>query len=129
MRNTLQRNEEQRQQHEVQRQQLEMQRQGVEVQLRQAQKMDAMGGLEGGVAHDFNNLLTVVKGNSALLVEGLQSDDRLLGRTQQIENAADRAASLTRQLLSFCRMHALLPKILALIMLVSEMCELLRRLS
>ena len=121
MRNTLQRNEEQRQQHEVQRQQLEGQ-------LRQAQKMDAMGRLAGGVAHDFNNLLTVIKGNSSLLVERLQSDDQLLGRTQQIENAADRAASLTRQLLAFCRMQVLQPKILDLNMLVSEMCKLLRRL-
>src|SRR6266700_2844726 len=121
MRNTLQRNEEQRQQHEIQRQQLE-------VQLRQAQKMDAMGRLAGGVAHDFNNLLTIIKGNSGLLVECLQSDDRLLGRTQQIENAADRAASLTRQLLAFCRMQVLQPKILDLNMLVSEMCKLLRRL-
>src|SRR5438270_1348634 len=121
MRNTLQRNEEQRQQHEIQRQQLE-------VQLRQAQKMDAMGRLAGGVAHDFNNLLTVIKGKSSLLLEFLQSDERLLGRMQQIENAADRAASLTRQLLAFCRMQVLQPKILDLNMLVSEMCKLLRRL-
>jgi len=128
MRNTLQRNEEQRQQHEEQRQQLEGQRQQLEGQLRQAQKMDAMGRLAGGVAHDFNNLLTVIKGNSSLLVESLQSDERLLGRTQQIESAADRAASLTRQLLAFCRMQVLQPKILDLNMLVSEMCKLLRRL-
>ncbi len=121
MRNTLQRNE-------VQRQQLEVQRQQLEGQLRQAQKMDAMGRLAGGVAHDFNNLLTVIKGNSSLLIECLQSDDRLLGRTQQIESAADRAASLTRQLLAFCRMQVLQPKILDLNMLVSEMCKLLRRL-
>ena len=119
MRNTLQRNEEQRQQHEIQRQQLE-------VQLRQAQKMDAMGRLTGGVAHDFNNLLTVIKGNSSLLVDCLQSDDRLLGRMEQIENAADRAASLTRQLLAFCRMQVLQPKILDLNILVAEMCKLLR---
>src|SRR5713226_9787350 len=128
MRNTLQRNEEQRQQHELQRQQLEVQRQQLEGQLRQSQKMDAMGRLAGGVAHDFNNLLTVIKGNSSLLLESLQSDDRLLGRTQQIESAADRAASLTRQLLAFCRMQVLEPKILDLNMLVSEMCKLLRRL-
>src|SRR5207302_8148867 len=92
------------------------------------QKMDAMGRLAGGVAHDFNILLTVIKGNSSLLVERLQSHDQLLGRTQQIENAADRAASLTRQLLAFCRMQVLQPKILDLNMLVSEMCKLLRRL-
>jgi signal transduction histidine kinase/CheY-like chemotaxis protein len=128
MRNTLQRNEEQRQQHEVQREQLEVQRQQLEGQLRQAQKMDAMGRLAGGVAHDFNNLLTVIKGNSSLLIEGLQSDDRLLGRTLQIENAADRAASLTRQLLAFCRMQVLQPKILDLNMLVSDTYKLLRRL-
>jgi signal transduction histidine kinase len=128
MRNTLQRNEGQRQLHEEQREQLEVQRQQLEGQLRQAQKMDAMGRLAGGVAHDFNNLLTVIKGNSSLLVEYLQSDDRLLGRIQQIENAADRAASLTRQLLAFCRMQVLQPKILDLNMLVSEMCKLLRRL-
>lgn len=121
MRGTLQKNEVQRQQHEAQRQQLEGQ-------LRQAQKMDAMGRLAGGVAHDFNNLLTVIKGNSTLLVERLQSDDRLLGCTRQIESAADRAASLTRQLLAFCRMQVLQPKILDLNVLVSEMCKLLRRL-
>src|SRR5882757_2162984 len=68
------------------------------------------------------------KGNSSLLVECLQSDDRLLGRTRQIESAADRAASLTRQLLAFCRMQVLEPKILDLNVLVSEMCKLLRRL-
>lgn len=128
MRNTLRRNEVQRQQHEVQRQQLEGQRQQLEGQLRQTQKMDAMGRLAGGVAHDFNNLLTVIKGNSSLLVEGLQSNNLLLGRTQQIESAADRAASLTRQLLAFCRMQVLEPKILDLNMMVSEMCKLLRRL-
>ena len=121
MRSTLQSNEVQRQQHEVQRQQLEGQ-------LRQAQKMDAMGRLAGGVAHDFNNLLTVIKGNSGLLVEGLQSNDRLLGCTRHIESAADRATSLTRQLLAFCRMQVLQPKILDLNVMVSEMCKLLRRL-
>ena len=121
MRNTLQRNEIQRQQDEAQRQQLERE-------LRQAQKMDAMGRLAGGVAHDFNNLLTVIKGNSTLLIERMQSDARLLGCTRQIESAADRAASLTRQLLAFCRMQVLQPKILDLNGLVSEMCKLLRRL-
>lgn len=121
MRRTLQINEVQRQQDEAQRQQLEGQ-------LRQAQKMDAMGRLAGGVAHDFNNLLTVIKGNSGLLVERLQSNDQLIGCTRQIESAADRAAALTRQLLAFCRMQVLQPKVIDLNMLVSEMCKLLRRL-
>ena len=128
MRNTLQRNEVQRRQDETQKQQLEGQRLQLEGQLRQAQKMDAMGRLAGGVAHDFNNLLTVIKGNSSLLVERLQSDERLLGCTRQIESAADRAASLTRQLLAFCRMQVLQPKIMDLNMQVSDMCKLLRRL-
>ncbi|MGB6498106.1 MAG: ATP-binding protein, partial [Candidatus Acidiferrum sp.] len=103
-------------------------KQQLEGQLRQAQKMDAMGRLAGGVAHDFNNLLTVIKGNSGLLVEKLQSDERMSACTRQIESAADRAASLTRQLLAFCRMQVLQPRIIDLNMLVSEMCKLLRRL-
>jgi signal transduction histidine kinase len=85
--------------------------------------------LAGGVAHDFNNLLTVIKGNSSLLLEKLQPGDPFLGYTRQIESAADRAASLTRQLLAFCRMQVLQPKILDLNALVSEMCKLLRRLT
>ena len=105
------------------------QRQQLERQLRQAQKMDAMGRLAGGVAHDFNNLLTVIKGNSSLLLERLQPGDPFAGYTRQIESAADRAASLTRQLLAFCRMQVLQPKILDLNALVSEMCKLLRRLT
>lgn len=105
------------------------QRQQLEGQLRQAQKMDAMGRLAGGVAHDFNNLLTVIKGNSSLLLERMQPGDAFLGYTRQIESAADRAASLTRQLLAFCRMQVLQPQILDLNALVSEMCKLLRRLT
>lgn len=114
MRLTLQRNEAQKQE--------------LEGQLRQAQKMDAMGRLAGGVAHDFNNLLTVIKGNSSLLAERLPSDGNLTALTRQIDGAADRAVALTRQLLAFCRMQVLQPKILDLNQLVSEMCKLLRRL-
>ena len=114
MRGTLQRNDTQKQQ--------------LEGQLRQAQKMDAMGRLAGGVAHDFNNLLTVIKGNSSLQLERLPSGDPLLATARQIESAADRAASLTRQLLAFCRMQVLQPRIFDLNALVSEMCKLLRRL-
>jgi signal transduction histidine kinase len=108
--------------------QTEIQKQELEGQLRQSQKMEAMGRLAGGVAHDFNNLLTVIKGNTSFLAERLGSEHRLIKLTTQIDGAADRAVSLTRQLLAFCRMQVLQPKILDLNELVSEMCKLLRRL-
>jgi len=106
----------------------EIQKQELEGQLRQSQKMEAMGRLAGGVAHDFNNLLTVIKGNSTILADRLGTEHRLIKLTTQIDSAADRAVSLTRQLLAFCRMQVLQPKILDLNELVSEMCKLLRRL-
>jgi signal transduction histidine kinase len=108
--------------------QTESQKQELEGQLRQSQKMEAMGRLAGGVAHDFNNLLTVIKGNTSFLAERLGPEHRLIKLTTQIDGAADRAVSLTRQLLAFCRMQVLQPKILDLNELVSEMCKLLRRL-
>src|SRR3989449_2371546 len=114
MRGTLQENDSQRQQ--------------LEDQLRQSQKMDALGRLAGGVAHDFNNLLTVIKGHGDLLLGRLEPADSLHMSGVQIVKAADRAASLTRQLLAFCRMQLLQPKVLDLNALVSEMCSLLRRL-
>jgi signal transduction histidine kinase/ActR/RegA family two-component response regulator len=114
MRGTLQRNEEQRVQ--------------LEEQLRQAQKMDALGRLAGGVAHDFNNLLTVIKGHSGLLIDRMNPADALYGSTQQIVKTADRAASLTRQLLAFSRMQVLQPRIVDLNALVADMSKLLQRL-
>lgn len=74
---------------------------GLEEQFRQAQKMDAIGRLAGGVAHDFNNLLTVINGNVALLKEGITSD--AVDLLSEIEQAGQRAAGLTRQLLLFSR--------------------------
>ena len=114
MRNSLQRNEANRRQ--------------LEAQLRQAQRMEAMGRLAGGVAHDFNNLLTVIKGHSDLLLERLSSLDTLSGSSRQIAKAADRAASLTRQLLAFSRMQVLQPKVLELNSLVADMGKMLTRL-
>ena len=106
----------------------ELQKQLLEDQLRQSQKMEAMGRLAGGVAHDFNNLLTVIKGHSGLLLDHLPPSDPFHGSARQIEKAAGRAAALTRQLLAFCRMQVLQPKVLDLNALVSEMSSLLKRL-
>jgi signal transduction histidine kinase/CheY-like chemotaxis protein len=100
----------------------------LENQLRQAQKMEAMGRLAGGVAHDFNNLLTIIKGHSEFLLDRLEPANPLRGSSLQIEKAADRAASLTRQLLAFSRMQVLQPKVLDLNALISEMGKLLTRL-
>jgi signal transduction histidine kinase/ActR/RegA family two-component response regulator len=104
------------------------QREKLENQLRQAQKMEALGRLAGGVAHDFNNLLTVIRGHSELLLERLQPTDNLYNHTQQIRKTSDRAAALTRQLLAFSRMQVLEPKVLDVNQLIIEMAKLLRRL-
>lgn len=106
----------------------EAKRQELERQLRQAQRMEAMGRLAGGVAHDFNNLLTVIKGHSSLLRERLGADDASAENGRQIEKAADRAASLTRQLLAFSRMQLLQPKVVDLNGLVADMEKMLGRL-
>lgn len=106
----------------------ETQRQKLEDHLRQSQKMEAIGRLAGGVAHDFNNLLTVIKGHSNLMLEHLEPTDALYSGSRQIEQAADRAASLTRQLLAFCRMQILQPKVLDVNALVSDMAKMLSRL-
>jgi len=106
----------------------EAQRQKLEDHLRRSQKMEAIGRLAGGVAHDFNNLLTVIKGHTALMLEQLQPGDALYSGGRQIERAADRAASLTRQLLAFCRMQVLQPKVLDVNALISDMAKMLTRL-
>jgi signal transduction histidine kinase len=106
----------------------ETQREKLEGQLRQAQKMEALGRLAGGVAHDFNNLLTVIRGHSELLLDRLQPSDALYNHSQQIKKTSDRAAALTRQLLAFSRMQVLQPKVLDVNELLAEMSKLLRRL-
>lgn len=103
-------------------------KQSLEDQLRQSQKMDALGRLAGGVAHDFNNLLTIIKGHSGLLLDFLHPSTASHKNCEQIAKAADRAASLTRQLLIFSRGQALEPKVLDLNPLVADMDKLLKRL-
>ena len=99
----------------------------LELQLRQAQKMEAIGRLAGGIAHDFNNLLMVISGYSEFLLERLGPDPRLRGPAQEISNATQRATSLTRQLLAFSRKQMLAPKVLDLNEVVAENLKMLTR--
>ena len=103
------------------------QRHQLEEQLRQAQKIEAVGRLAGGVAHDFNNLLNVITGYGQMLFRRL-GDGPEREKTRAILQAADRAAGLTRQLLAFSRKQVLEPKVLDLNVVVSGMDEMLRRL-
>jgi PAS domain S-box-containing protein len=99
----------------------------LEQQLRQAQKMEAIGRLAGGIAHDFNNLLMVISGYCEFLIEGTANDPKLHGPAQEIANAADRATALTRQLLAFSRKQMLAPKVLDLNAIVTENMKMLTR--
>jgi signal transduction histidine kinase/CheY-like chemotaxis protein len=97
----------------------------LETQLRQAQKMEAVGRLAGGVAHDFNNLLMVIKGHSELLMERTASEHPDFRKIDQIKKAADRAAGLTRQLLAFSRMQVMQPRVMDLNCTITEMGKML----
>ena len=106
-------------------------RKKLEEQFRQSQKMEAVGRLAGGVAHDFNNLLTVITGYCQMMVDrlfpppGRRSDDLRQGPPK----AADRATTLTKQLLAFSRQQIVLPKVVALDALVRDMDQMLKRLA
>lgn len=103
-------------------------RKQLEAQLLQSQKMEAMGRLVAGVAHDFNNLLLVIKSHSFFLRNSLSHDEQLAEAAKEIDDAADRAASLTSQLLAFVRRQVLQPKVLDLNAVVGDISTLLRRL-
>jgi two-component system cell cycle sensor histidine kinase/response regulator CckA len=103
-------------------------RKQLEEQLRQAQKMEAVGRLAGGIAHDFNNLLMVIQGYADLLADRVPTGDPLRRNAEQIQMAAQRATSLTRQLLAFSRKQMLAPKVLNIQTVVSDMEKILRRL-
>jgi PAS domain S-box-containing protein len=100
----------------------------LEEQLRQAQKMEAIGQLAGGVAHDFNNLLTVINGYSQMLAEGLGPDSAWRAVAEEVLRAGERAADLTRQLLAFSRKQMLRPQPLDLNAVLANGERLLRRL-
>jgi PAS domain S-box-containing protein len=103
-------------------------RKRIEAQYLQAQKMESIGRLAGGVAHDFNNLLTVINGYSAMLLSQLPAENKSRHALQQILTAGERAAELTRKLLTFSRKQVVRPKPVSLNLLVAEAEKMLVRL-
>ncbi len=99
----------------------------LEDQLRQSQKMEAIGQLAGGVAHDFNNILTVIHGHASLLLQADLSDPNMTRSARQIVLAAERAAGLTRQLLTFGRRQMIQPRRLDMNSVVANMTRMLGR--
>jgi PAS domain S-box-containing protein len=104
-------------------------RRRLEEQLRQAQKMEVVGQLAGGVAHDFNNLLTAILGYCHLMLDETAEGDPMRADLLEIQAAGDRAAALTRQLLAFSRRQMLQPRIVDINALVRQFEKLLRRLT
>ncbi len=99
----------------------------LQEQLRQSQKMEAIGKLSGGIAHDFNNLLTVIKGYSQLSLLALKEDDPLKANIEQIQRASDRASDLTRQVLTFSRRQIMEFKVLDLNTILQNLEKMLHR--
>ena len=100
----------------------------LQAQLAQAQKMESIGRLAGGVAHDFNNLLTVIRGNADLVLARLAPDDPVRAELSEVIDAADSAASLTRQLLAFSRKQVIDPQLLDLGEVIARVERMLARL-
>lgn len=99
-----------------------------DIQLQQAQKMEAVGRLAGGVAHDFNNLLTVIRGYSELIAKAVDENGPIRAQVGEVLNAADRASRLTSQLLTFSRKQVLELRLVKLDQIVSSVGKLLQRL-
>jgi two-component system, cell cycle sensor histidine kinase and response regulator CckA len=103
-------------------------RKHLEEQFRQAHKMEAVGRLAGGVAHDFNNVLTIIRAQTEFLLADLSANDARRSDVLEIQSAADRAASFTRQLLAFSRRQLLQPEVLDLNTIIAGMEMMVRRL-
>ena len=103
-------------------------REKLQLQLSQAQKMESIGRLAGGVAHDFNNMLAVILGNVEMAMEQIEPTHALHAELQEVRKAAERSADLTRQLLAFARKQTVVPKVLDLNETVEGMLKMLRRL-
>ena len=110
------------------RRQQEKERVNLEAQLQQAQKMESVGRLAGGVAHDFNNMLGVIIGHADLLLDSLDPDTPLHADLTEIRNAGERSADLTRQLLAFARKQTVMPKVIDLNKTLAGMARMLERL-
>jgi PAS domain S-box-containing protein len=112
----------------TERKRAEEEKEELQAQLRQAQKMEAVGRLAGGVAHDFNNMLFVIKGYAEMAMKKVDPADRLHHDLQEIQTAAQRSADLTRQLLAFARKQTASPKVLDLNDTAASMLKMLQRL-
>lgn len=99
-----------------------------EKQLRQAQKMEAVGRLAGGLAHDFNNLLTVIMGHAQVLLNDMEANHPFRTKVEEMQKAGDRAATLIRQLLTFSRKQPSTPKVLSVNPLITNFETMMRRL-
>ncbi len=106
----------------------EDERKQLQIQLAQAQKMESVGRLAGGVAHDFNNMLGVIIGHAEMTLDQFSDDDPMRADIEEIRKAAQRSADLTRQLLAFARKQAITPKVVNLNDAISGMLKMLRRL-
>ncbi|MFP4499656.1 MAG: PAS domain S-box protein [Candidatus Hydrogenedentota bacterium] len=112
----------------TERKQAEEERERLGAQLMQAQKMESVGRLAGGVAHDFNNMLNVILGHTELAIDALSAESPLRGDLEEIQKAAERSANLTRQLLAFARKQTIAPKVLDLNETIATMLTMLQRL-
>ncbi|MBE0584642.1 MAG: response regulator, partial [Desulfofustis sp.] len=110
------------------RKQAEVEKEKLEVQLHQAQKMESVGRLAGGVAHDFNNMLGVILGHTEMALEEIDPSTPLYSRLHAIQYAAERSADLTRQMLAFARKQTVAPKVIDINNTVEGMLKMLRRL-
>jgi signal transduction histidine kinase/ActR/RegA family two-component response regulator len=106
----------------------EVEQEKLKIQLLQAQKLESVGRLAGGVAHDFNNMLSIILGNTEILMDETDPQGLYFDNLQEIFKAAQRSATLTKQLLAFARKQVVEPKVLNLNEVISEMLKMLRRL-